>query len=223
MNVYMIRGDGDYFGASFLIEEQFVAFYNVEYWDKKITEAFEVAGWYYSGDSKEEPVFTDFGYLGTGTTLILRRPRTDILRPMLREVGTILPMTPWKGQELEAFICDTQLDAFDPAAMVRYPDDHDWFPGDIMRYAFKADVVAEATVFRAKGLPGRMFATDRFLDQVKAGGLTGLQTLALWSTDEGPIATIDDPMIEFVRFPPGFGANKREKRAAMRAILEKRG
>ena len=222
MNVYLIEGDGDYFGSSFKDRMQMRAFIAADRENKPVIDASEIVGWYYSGIETEQPILTDFGAMRAGPALLLRRPRTEVLRPMLREVGTILPMTPWTGHAFEAFVCDRQLDAIDHGAMMYRPESGDFFGDEIMQYAFKPEVVADATLFRAKGLLGRLFATDRFMDLVAAHGLTGLLVAPLWSSEAGPLVTFLDHTDEFCLYPPMPGRSVRQKRAAMRAVLARR-
>ncbi len=222
MNVHLIYPDADYFGAGLKQIEQDLALMDVDRKNRAIPADTLIEGWYYPDDGKREPVFTDIAPLGDATTPLLRCPRTDVLRPMLRSVGTILPMTPWRGECFEAFVCDTQLDAADPDRTERCHEDHEFFGNKIRRYAFHAAPLRDATVFRVRGLPGRLFATDRFIDLARDNGLLGLQVLPLWSSETGPIGVIEDPMIEFERFPPGFGSTPKEKRARMQALLDAR-
>lgn len=222
LNVFMLSGDGDYLGASFKDRKQGDSLIACERDGRPIPAGTQIDGWYYPDDGERDPVLTDIGELGCGITLLLHRPRTDVLRPMLQQVGNILPMTPWRGETFEAFICNMQLDAIDGDHMEYYPEDHPIFYDLIRRYAFKADAVQDATVFRVQGMFGHLFATDRFIDLVQEHGLTGLKALPLWSSDTGPIGELEDPMVEMPRFLPGFGTTPDEKRAIMRAILAKR-
>lgn len=170
-----------------------------------------------------EGVVTDCPYMSPQCALTLSARAVAVLRPLLTAAGGLFPATPYREQEYQTFACTTQIDALDRSRTEFFPVSAHFGPDRIRRYALRPGAVAAVDIFRVKGILASLFVSDRFVEAVSRHRLTGFRIRPVWSSESGPLVTFDNPGVEFERFPPGRGSTKREKRRAMRDVIEGRG
>ena len=56
------------------------------------------------------------------------------------------------------------------------------------------------------------------MSEVRRHRLSGFRFRRLWSSDQGGVP-LEDPVMIYERFPPGYGTTLREKRDAMRRLM----
>ncbi len=174
---------------------------------------------YVFDEPETEGVVTDCPYFSPGNALLLSARAADALRPVLVESGVTFEVNPYGNAAYHLFVSYKQLDAVNHERAEFYPPEAHFDENEVKAFAFRPEIVANAGIFRVKGLLARLFITDRFLECIAGQGITGLRIRPVWSSDAGPLIRFDDPAFEFERFPPGYGTTKREKRQAMRDII----
>lgn len=53
------------------------------------------------------------------------------------------------------------------------------------RFAFKADIVANETIFQIPESRARIFVTDIFIERAKTAGLAGISFVKVWNSEQG--------------------------------------
>ncbi len=218
MRVHRISGDPDYMTARCIDIEQTMQVHNFDRQLGRVPPDTDFKMRYIFDEPVDEGVVTDCPYFSPGSAMVFSKRLADALRPILIESGRTFELNPFGDRPYELFVCCTQLDALDPARMEYVPPEESEM-NRVKAFAFRPEIVANAGIFRVKGLLARLFITDRFLECIAGQGITGLRIRPVWSSDAGPLIRFDDPSFEFERFPPGYGTTKREKRQAMRDII----
>jgi hypothetical protein len=115
--------------------------------------------------------------------MVLSRHALDVLRPNIGQLGQVLPLA-FDEAEYAFFNITNVVDALDESK-----SELEHFPSSgrlsrVLRYAFKPEAVRDQLLFKIPQQPGNFaFVTDRFVEIVKANGLTGFGFEKIW-TDE---------------------------------------
>lgn len=116
-----------------------------------------------------------------GSHALIFRPRAvEVLGPMLREYGELLPVA-CDGAELRIFNPTRVVDALDEAAssVLRFSD------GRIMRisrYGFRADAIRGLLFFKIPNLRvSPTFVSERVVELWRAAGMRGLEFKQVWA------------------------------------------
>jgi hypothetical protein len=115
--------------------------------------------------------------------MVLSRRALDVLLPHIGSLGQVLPLA-FEEADYSFFNITNVVDALDESK-----SHLEHFPSSgrlsgIRRYAFQPDAVRNQLLFKIPQQPGGFaFVTDRFVEIVKANGLTGFGFEKKW-TDE---------------------------------------
>jgi hypothetical protein len=116
--------------------------------------------------------------------MVLSRRALDVLLPHIGTLGQVLPLA-FDEAEYAFFNITNVVDALDEAQ-----SELEYFPSSgrlsgVSRYAFKPDALRDQLLFKIPQQAGGFaFVTDRFVEIVKAAGLTGFGFKLLWSDDK---------------------------------------
>ena len=116
--------------------------------------------------------------------MVLSRRALDVLLPHIGTLGQVLPLA-FDEAEYAFFNITNVVDALDEAQ-----SELEYFPSSgrlsgVLRYAFKAEAVRDQLLFKIPQQAGGFaFVTDRFVEIVKAAGLTGFGFKQLWSDEK---------------------------------------
>ncbi|MDX8447992.1 imm11 family protein [Mesorhizobium captivum] len=128
--------------------------------------------------SEGAPVYSDFPWLGEHAPL-LRKPAVDALQASLGPYGELVPL---RGEKVWLFNVTNMIDALDrERSEIVYFDD-----GDILaieRYAFHADKIGTAEVFKLPMRASPVFVNDVFVDRVRDAGLRMVSFRPRWISD----------------------------------------
>ncbi|TPO12063.1 DUF1629 domain-containing protein [Mesorhizobium sp. B1-1-5] len=121
--------------------------------------------------------YSDFPWLGEHAPL-LRRPAVDALAATLRPYGELVPL---RGEKVWLLNVTHVIDALDEARsqMVRFED------GDILaikRYAFDAEKIGGAEVFKLPMRASPVFVDDVFVERVRKAGLRMVSFKPVWTS-----------------------------------------
>ncbi|WP_192181618.1 imm11 family protein [Mesorhizobium amorphae] len=124
-------------------------------------------------------LYSDFPWLGEHAPL-LRKPAVDALAASLQPYGQLLPL---RGEEVWLFNVTNVIDALDKerSQIVTFED------GDILaieRYAFHADRIGNAEIFKLPMRASSVFVNDVFVDRVRNAGLKTVSFKPVWTSDE---------------------------------------
>jgi hypothetical protein len=117
--------------------------------------------------------------------MVLSRRALDVLLPNIGTLGQVLPLA-FEEAEYAFFNITNVVNALDES---RSELEH--FPSTgrlsrVLRYAFKPEAVRDQLIFKIPQQPGGFaFVTDRFVDIVKANGLTGFGFKLMWTDEVG--------------------------------------
>ena len=219
MRISILAGDPDYMSVRCISWPDDEMLMSVERKGKRLPAGFVPELRYIFRDPVKEGVVTDCPYMFTESTMVLSERAQEVLGPILAESGEFIDVRPDHEKKYRLFVCYRELDALDLERVEYFPVELNFGERAIKRYAFKADVVEGAGIFRVKGLLNRLYASERFTQLVAQHRLSGFRIRQLWDGERGPLATFDDPGLEWERYPPGFGSTVREKRQAMRDMI----
>jgi hypothetical protein len=123
----------------------------------------------------------------TAHALVLRRNAVEALRDMLEPGGEFLPLATDDGVELWLFHATRTIDALDVerSDVWRFADS-----GRIYFVAapvFYPERVRGVDFFRLPLHGSEIFVGERFVDRVRAAGLTGMDFELVWSESGGPV------------------------------------
>ncbi|WP_027165767.1 DUF1629 domain-containing protein [Mesorhizobium sp. WSM3224] len=124
-----------------------------------------------------KPVYSDFPWLGEHAPL-LRQPAVDALAAALRPYGELIPL---RGEKVWLFNVTNVIDALDEARsqIVRFDD------GAILaieRYAFDAERIGTAEVFKLPMRASPVFVNEMFVERVGKAGLRNVSFEAVWTS-----------------------------------------
>ncbi|OHV69416.1 hypothetical protein LCM4577_22780 [Mesorhizobium sp. LCM 4577] len=124
-----------------------------------------------------ERLSSDFPWLGEHAPL-LRRPAVDALADALRPYGELVAL---RGEEVWLLNVTHVIDALDEARsqIVRFYD------GDILaieRYAFDAEKIGTAEVFKLPMRASPVFVDDVFVERVRKAGLRNVSFEPVWTS-----------------------------------------
>lgn len=118
--------------------------------------------------------YSDFPWLGEHAP-IFRARAVEQLGKIAEGYGQLLPL---RGEEAWLYNVTNVLDALDQErARITYFDD-----GSILaveRYAFKAEAIQAAEIFKLPGRASPVFVTDQFVARVRDSGLAGVSFRSL--------------------------------------------
>ena len=214
MIVFQVEGDPDYIGINYDSVEQVTPLRRLEFNHVPLDPAHVVNIQYAFKEPEEEGVITDCPYSGLGSTLVLSRRASDALGPMLNQAGALLRLTPPQEMGYRIFVCYQHIDALDTART----EHQDKFEDYITRFEFHPAALEGVDIFRLSNRVGRLFVSDRFVSEVRRRRLSGFRFRRLWLSDRGGVP-LEDPVMIYERFPPGYGTTLREKRDAMRRLM----
>ncbi|WP_192244614.1 imm11 family protein [Mesorhizobium silamurunense] len=128
--------------------------------------------------SDGDPVYSDFPWLGEHVPL-LRKPAVDALAASLAPYGELIPL---RGEKVWLFNVTNVIDALDrERSEIVYFDD-----GDILaieRYAFDADKIGTAEVFKLPMRASPVFVNDMFVGRVRTAVLRTVSFKPRWTSD----------------------------------------
>ena len=214
MRIFQAEGDPDYMGIAFRSSEEVGPLLDVDHDHRTLDPAHVVNIRYAFQEPEEEGIITDCPYSGLGSTLVLSRRACDALAPMLEQAGTLLRLSPPHEMGYRMFVCYQHVDALDTART----EHQDKFEDYITRFEFRPDALEGVDIFRLSNRVGRLFVSDRFVSEVRRHRLSGFRFRRLWSQDHGGVL-LEDPVMIYERFPPGYGTTLREKRQTMRDMM----
>lgn len=115
--------------------------------------------------------------------MVLSRRALDVLLPHIGTLGQVLPLA-FDEAEYAFFNITNVVDALDKAkSELKYFSDGGFHR--VLRYAFKPEALRDQLLFKIPQQAGGFaFVTDRFVEIVKAAGLTGFGFKLLWSDDK---------------------------------------
>ncbi|CDX56793.1 conserved hypothetical protein [Mesorhizobium plurifarium] len=124
-----------------------------------------------------ERLSSDFPWLGEHAPL-LRRPAVEALAAALRPYGELVAL---RGEEVWLLNVTNVIDALDEARsrIVRFDD------GDILaieRYAFDAEKIGGAEVFKLPMRASPVFVNDVFVERVRNAGLRNVSFEPVWTS-----------------------------------------
>jgi hypothetical protein len=135
--------------------------------------------WLDERDSLRKPVaeFPSFGGIPA-----FRQKALEALKDLLEPNGVILPLQ-MTGESVFAYKVTHEVDALDEdrSDLTRFST------GRIMgvqRFAFFADSIDGAPIFKVPQLRSYVFVTDTFAERVRRSGLTGFVLDEVWSDEE---------------------------------------
>lgn len=213
MIIFLVEGDRDYMSVNHRSARDIDALMNVVFDDTRLDPSHVFGLYYVFGEPMDDGVVTDCPNTGAGATLVLSRRAVEALRPMLSRAGALFASAPEHEMQYETFACYLKLDALD-----KQRSHFDGYHERIVRYEFDAAAVGDADIFRLTNLINRLYVTERFVSEVLRHRLSGFRFKRVWSSATGGV-TLDDPVLEFDHFPPGYGSTRREKRQAMRDVI----
>jgi len=116
------------------------------------------------------------------TIPVFNAKAVKVLADLLEPNGELLPIT-CQGEDFHLFNVTRLVDALDEenSRLERFDDGRIW---DVVRHSFFAERLAGELVFKIPQLPlGDVYATDPFVERVKAAGLRGFKFPLVWSSD----------------------------------------
>ncbi|TPI51590.1 hypothetical protein FJ417_27940 [Mesorhizobium sp. B3-1-7] len=124
-----------------------------------------------------ERLYSDFPWLGEHAPL-LRQPAVDALAAALRPYGELVAL---RGEKVWLLNVTNVIDALDEARsqIVRFED------GDILaieRYAFDAEKIGTAEVFKLPMRASPVFVNEVFVERVRKAGLHNVSFEPLWTS-----------------------------------------
>ncbi|TPI37388.1 hypothetical protein FJ414_13625 [Mesorhizobium sp. B3-1-6] len=124
-----------------------------------------------------ERLYSDFPWLGEHAPL-LRQPAVNALAAALRPYGELVAL---RGEKVWLLNVTNVIDALDEAhsQIVRFED------GDILaieRYAFDAEKVGTAEVFKLPMRASPVFVNEVFVERVRKAGLRNVSFEPLWTS-----------------------------------------
>ncbi|CDX40594.1 conserved hypothetical protein [Mesorhizobium sp. SOD10] len=124
-----------------------------------------------------ERLYSDFPWLGAYAPL-LRRPAVDALAAALRPYGELVAL---RGEEVWLLNVTNVIDALDEkrSRIVRFDD------GDILaieRYAFDAEKIGTAEVFKLPMRASPVFVDDVFVERVRKARLRNVSFEPVWTS-----------------------------------------
>jgi hypothetical protein len=124
-----------------------------------------------------ERLYSDFPWLGEHAPL-LRQPAVEALAAALRPYGELVAL---RGEKVWLLNVTTVIDALDEARsqIVRFED------GDILaieRYAFDAESIGSAEVFKLPMRASPVFVNDVFVERVRKAGLRNVSFEPVWTS-----------------------------------------
>jgi hypothetical protein len=133
-------------------------------------------------DNMTKPLGDRIGIDAETDPMVLSRRALDVLLPHIGNLGQVLPLA-FDEAEYAFFNITNVVDALDEAkSKLKYFSDGGFHR--VLRYAFKPEVVRDQLMFKIPQQPGGFaFVTDRFVEIVRANGLTGFGFEKKW-TDE---------------------------------------
>lgn len=128
--------------------------------------------------------------LGIGLNMdpmALSRRALDVLLPHIGPAVQLIPLTFDEGEYAMLNIVNV-IDALDEAQseVERFPSSGR--VSRIKRYAFHADMVRDAWIFKIRQTQSVAFVTEQFVDLVRSSGLTGFEFRTLWSDEVSIVA-----------------------------------
>jgi hypothetical protein len=116
--------------------------------------------------------------------MVLSRRALDVLLPHIGNLGQVLPLA-FDEAEYAFFNVTNVVDALDEAqSELKYFSDGSFHR--VLRYAFKPEAVRDQLLFKIPQQPGNFaFVTDRFVEIVRANGLTGFGFDKKWTDEIG--------------------------------------
>jgi len=214
MRIYQISGDPDYIGISYNSVEEVTPLRQIEFEHTTLDPAHVVNVDYTFQEPEKDGVVTDCAYSGVASTLTLSQRACEALKPMLDQAGALLRLNPPHQMGYRMFVCYRHVDALDTART----EHEEGFESLITRYEFHAAALEGMDIFRLSNRVGRLFVSERFVTEVRRHRLSGFRYRQVWSSEKGGVA-IQDPVMIYERFPPGYGTTLREKRDAMRRLM----
>jgi hypothetical protein len=128
--------------------------------------------------SDGDPLYSDFPWLGEHAPL-LRKPAVDAPEASLLRYGQLVPL---RGEKVWLLNVTNVIDALDKErSRIVYFDD-----GDILaieKYAFDADKIGTAEVFKLPMRASPVFVNDVFVDRVRNAGLRTVSFKPRWASD----------------------------------------
>ena len=121
---------------------------------------------------------SDFPSLLPGVPVLSPRA-VNVLKTMLSENGEILPLSCSEG-EYSAFNVTTSIDALDESNSEVERFDSSGRIMRILKYAFFADKLGGATIFKIPQRRAIVFVTDAFRKMVIDNALVGFEFVSLW-------------------------------------------
>lgn len=213
MRIYQAEGDPDYIGIAYDSVEEVSPLLDVEYDHITLDPAHVVNIHYTFHEPEEEGVVTDCPNI-SGSLLVLSQRACEALGPMLDQAGALLRLNPPHDMGYRMFVCYRHVDALDTVRTKH----EEGFVGFITQFEFHAAALAGVDIFRLSNRVGRLFVSEHFVQEVRRHRLSGFRFRHLWSSDRGGV-TLNDPVMIYERFPPGYGTTLREKRQAMRDLI----
>ncbi len=133
-------------------------------------------------DNLTKPLGDRVGIDADVDPMVLSRRALDVLLPYIGKLGQVLPLA-FKEADYAFFNITNVVDALDESkSELKYFSDGGFHR--VLRYAFKPEAVCDQLIFKIPQQPcGFAFVTDRFVEIVKANGLTGFGFEKKW-TDE---------------------------------------
>jgi hypothetical protein len=134
-------------------------------------------------DNLTKPLGDRVGIDAETDPMVLSRRALDVLLPHIGSLGQVLPLA-FDEAEYAFFNITNVVDALDESKseLERFPSTGRL--SRVLRYAFKPEAVRDQLLFKIPQQPGGFaFVTDRFVEIVKANGLTGFGFDKKW-TDE---------------------------------------
>ncbi|RWM06134.1 MAG: hypothetical protein EOR72_32185 [Mesorhizobium sp.] len=124
-----------------------------------------------------ERLYSDFPWLGEHAPL-LRRPAVEALAASLRTYGELVAL---RGEEVWLLNATNVIDALDEARsrIVRFDD------GDILAiesYAFDAEKIGTAELFKLPMRASPVFVNDVFVERVRKAGLRNVSFEPVWTS-----------------------------------------
>ncbi len=214
MKMYRFGGDADYIGIAFDSVEEVTPLRQIEFERTTIDPAHVVNIHYTFHEPDEDGVVTDCPYSGVGSTLVLSQRACKALGPMLDRAGALLRLNPAHEMGHRLFVWYRHIDALDTVRTKR----EEGFPSFITRHEFQSTMLEGVDIFRLSNRIGRLFVSERFVQEVRRHRLSGFRFRHIWSSDQGGVA-LADPVMIYERFPQGYGTTLREKRRAMRDLI----
>lgn len=114
--------------------------------------------------------------------MALSRRALDVLLPHIGSAVQVVPLIFDEGEYALLNIVSL-IDALDFEQSEKTFYRADGMLKDIVRHAFRPEVVRDQFIFKISQNPRRAFVTDRFVDLVQQAGLTGFHFEALWSEE----------------------------------------